>query len=150
MGEGGLLGERGDFAVGAAAEGDADAGDRAGAVTGQGGYDPGGDADETEVGGLQRVPHVADQYPDLAHDRRGQAGGSRYRAGRCFGHRGPQGGEFCDRGLAVHTVPLVSVPVGSVAVGDLFEERIDIGPAWQRNRVQQMPVCLAAGGWVVH
>ena len=79
--EGGLLGERGGFAVGAAAQGDADAGDQAGAVAGQGGHDAGGDADGAEVGGLQGVPHVADQHPDLAHHRRGQAGRSWYRAG---------------------------------------------------------------------
>ena len=74
--EGGLLGERGELAVGAAAEGDADAGDHAGGVAGQGGHDPGGDADDAEVGGLQGVPDVADQDPDLAHDRCGQARGA--------------------------------------------------------------------------
>ena len=80
--EAGLLGEFSELAVGAAAEDDADTGDHTGAVAGQGGHDPGGDPDDPEVGGLQRVPHVADQDPDLAHDRCGQAGGSRDREGR--------------------------------------------------------------------
>src|SRR6185312_9464590 len=80
--EAALLGEFSELAVRAAAEGDADAGDHTGAVAGQGGHDPGGDSDDPEVSGLQRVPHVADQDPDLAHDRRGQAAGSRDRAGR--------------------------------------------------------------------
>ena len=44
--EGGPLGGAGDCAAGAAAKGDADAGDHAGAVAGQGGHDPGGDADD--------------------------------------------------------------------------------------------------------
>jgi hypothetical protein len=50
----------------------------------------------------------------------------------------------------VHAVLLVSVPVCRVAVSDLFEDRIDIGSAWQRDRVQQMPRCLPACGWLVH
>ena len=125
----------------AAAEGDADAGDHAGAVAGQGGHDPGGDADDPEVGGLQRVPHVADQDPDLAHDRCGQAGGSRDRERRRVDHRGPQRREFCERGLTVHAVPLVRVPVGPVAVGDLFEQRVDVSAARQRDRIQQVPHC---------
>ena len=61
--EGGPLGESGVLAVGAAAKGNADAGDHAGAVAGQGGHDPGGDADDPVLGGLQGVPHVADQAP---------------------------------------------------------------------------------------
>lgn len=40
----------GDCAVGAAAKGDADAGDHAGAVAGQGSHDPGGDADDLVLG----------------------------------------------------------------------------------------------------
>ena len=77
-------------------------------------------------------------------------GGAGTGLGRRFGHRGPQGGEFRDRGLAVHAVPLVSVPVCRTTVGDLFEERIDIGAAWQRDRGQQMTSWLPAGGWLVH
>src|ERR1051326_6261397 len=46
--EGGALGDRG-----AAAEGDADAGDHAGAVAGQSRHDAGGDADDAKLGGLQ-------------------------------------------------------------------------------------------------
>jgi hypothetical protein len=73
--EGGTLGDHGQLVMGTAPEGDADARDHAGAVAGQGRHDAGCDADGAEIGGLQGVPHVADQDPDLAHDRCGQARG---------------------------------------------------------------------------
>jgi hypothetical protein len=35
----------------------------------------------------------------------------------------------------------VRVQVGRVTVGDLFEQRIDVSAARQRDRVQQAPHC---------
>ena len=69
-------------------------------------------------------------------------GGAGTGTGRRLGDRGPQGGEFCERGLAVHAFALVSVQVCRAAVGDLFEQQVDISSARQRGRTQQLPGCL--------
>jgi hypothetical protein len=44
----------------------------------------------------------------------------------------------------------MSVPVCRAAVGDLFEQRIDLSSARQRDRVQQMRGCLPVSGRLVH
>jgi hypothetical protein len=41
----------------------------------------------------------------------------------------PQGGELGDGGSAVDTFPLMRVKLGGVAVGDLFQQGIDVGSA---------------------
>jgi hypothetical protein len=41
----------------------------------------------------------------------------------------------------VHAVSLVHVEAGRITVGDLFEQRIDVSAARQRDRVQQPYSC---------
>jgi hypothetical protein len=41
----------------------------------------------------------------------------------------------------VHAVSLVCVEVGRMTVGDLFEQRVDVSAARQRDRVQQPSGC---------
>lgn len=49
----------------------------------------------------------------------------------------------------MHAVPLVSVPIGRAAVRDLFEQRIDLSSARQRDRVQQVRGCVPVCGGLV-
>ena len=71
----------------------------------------------------------------LAHHRRDQAGRCGYRGCRQLGDRPPQGGELAERGLAVHAVLLVRVPVGAPALGGLLQQEIDVGAARQGGGV---------------
>ena len=111
------------------------------ALSRAGRYDTGGDADGAKLGGLQGVPHVADQDADLAHDRCSQPWRGWHGAGRKLGDRSPYGGELCDRRPAVHAFALVSVQVRRAAVGDLFEQQVDISP---HGSVAELSSCLAA------
>jgi hypothetical protein len=45
---------------------------------------------------------------------------------------------------------LVIVELGAAAVGDLFEQNVDVCPAWQGRRLEQVPGWLLRGWRVVH
>jgi hypothetical protein len=45
---------------------------------------------------------------------------------------------------------LVIVEIGAAAVGDLFEQKVDVRPAWQGRRLEQVPGRLLRDWRVVH
>jgi hypothetical protein len=45
---------------------------------------------------------------------------------------------------------IVEVEVGHVAVGDVFEQKVDVRPAWQGRRLEQVPGWLLRDWRVVH